>query len=179
MAKHGILYEIDAQIKNMQVKSALSTENIDGGTPVVLGAVNAKEKDCFDATTYSTGTKTVHIAYCPSVMYEVGEDEQIRPSRIIDRRYHYNAKGFAYTVFKPENGIIFGVTMANIEGSTAPTVGQFLEPTDGKQTYTVKASQTADTPSFEVIGTEKVPFPTGNFTDNDETVYIVKTVYNY
>lgn len=178
MAKHGILYETDPQIKNTQIRSVISTVNVDAGTPIVLGTKNAKQTHCFNGEVYSTGKQTVHIAYCPSVMYEVGEDGEIRPSQIIDRRYHYNVKGFAYDAFKPVNGIMFGITMANIEGNTAPTVGQFLEPTDGKQTYTVKASQTSDTPSFEVIGNDKAKFPTGDFTEDEETIYIVKTVYN-
>ena len=96
----------------------------------------------------------------------------------MDDRTYTNRIGDVVDYFFPEVGMEFGVQMANITGSTAPVVGKFLEPTNGTLLYTIKDTQTASVPSFEVVQIISANYPTGDFTSDKEPVYIVKTRFN-
>ncbi len=178
MAKHGMLFETDAMIPQAIIRGVICTEDVDGGQPIALGAKHGTEKDLFVATKFATGKTGLYIAYNPSRMYEVGEDGVIRPSQIVDPRYHYNVKDTGFTAFKPIPDMYFGLTMANVDGATAPTVGKFLEPKNGEKTYEIKSTQTDDVTSFEVIDIKTVDIETCDFTDSSEPVYIVKCLFN-
>ena len=173
---NGKLYETDFMIASTQKRSAITAFDVDGGAPIVLGGVNAKETGCKDATKFATGKKQVAIAYNPTLHF-VMENGVKLPARSANPDETYFT-GDVVDCFVPEVGVEFGVVMGNVDGDTKPTVGQFLEPKNGATVYSIKDSATADTPSFEVIRIEKKRVPTGEIGGKLEERYIVKTVYN-
>lgn len=177
MAKHGVLFERDNFIKNCQNRAGVATVDVDGGAVLAEGAIVATDDELYTLTFPTASTTRVAIAYNPSVKYDVIGGNKYPARSLDDRNYFYSA-GDVIDYFFPEVGVEFGVTMANVEGETAPTVGKFLEPTATKGTFTIKSSQTDDTPSFEVVQIMSAKYPTGDFTEDKEPIYIVKTRYN-
>lgn len=178
MAKHGVLFEVDNFIPRCINRGAISETDLDGGAIVVVGAVSSTNNELYTVSAPATSTvKKVAIAYNPSVKYDV-IGGNLYPARSLDDRNYYNIAGRALDVFYPDEEVEFGITMANVEGTTKPTVGKFLEPTVNKNTYTIKNSQTANVPSFEVVEIKKAKYPTGNFSDDVEDVFVVKTRFN-
>lgn len=179
MAKHGVLFEKDNFIPSLTMnRGAISTTDLDGGAIVVVGASSTTEKELYTVSAPASSTvKQVAIVYNPSVKYDV-IGGQLYPAKSLDDRNYYNIAGRALDVFYPIENIEFGITMANIEGTTAPVVGKFLEPTVGKNTYSIKNSQTANVPSFEVVAIENAIYPTGDFSSDTEPVYVLKTRFN-
>ena len=175
MAKHGVLMERDNFIASKAMNRAgISALAIDGGAPVVEGAIQSGNDELYDLTAYATGGKRVGIAFNPSVP----RDADGYPVRSMDDRTYTNRIGDVVDYFFPEVGMEFGVQMANITGSTAPVVGKFLEPTNGTLLYTIKDTQTSSVPSFEVVQIISENYPTGDFTSDKEPVYIVKCRFN-
>ena len=178
MAKNGVLFERDNFIATKAMNRAgVASVDIAGGTPVVEGAIQSANDELYALTLYATGVTRVGIAFNPSVKYEL-DGTQKYPKRNMDDRYATNLAGDVVDYFFPEVEMEFGVQMANITGSTAPTVGKFLECTNGTALYTIQNSQTASVPSFEVVQIIDQPYPTGDLTDDIEKVYIVKTRFN-
>lgn len=175
--KHGVLFERDNFIPKCINRAGVSAIDLDGGAVVVEGAIQSGNDELYTLTAPTSGAKRVAIAYNPSVKYDVIGGNKF-PAKSLDDRNYYNVAGDAVDYFFPEVGVEFGVQMANIEGTTAPTVSKFLEPTDGSTKFTIKASQTANVPSFEVVQIMSANYPTGNFADDKEPVYIVKTRAN-
>lgn len=177
MAKHGVLFERDNFIPKCINRAGIAQVDIDGGSVVVEGAIKADNDELYTLTFPTSGAKHIAIAYNPSVKYDnIGG--QLFPAKSLDDRNYTNIAGKVVDYFIPEKDVEFGVTMANIEGDTAPTVGKFLEITATKGTFTIKDSQTANVPSFEVVQIMDVKYPTGDFSDDVEKVYIVKTRLN-
>ena len=178
MAKHGVLFEVDNFIPRCINRGAIAETNLDGGAVVVVGAVSSTDNELYTASAPATSTvKKVAICYNPSVKYdEIGGN--LYPARSLDDRNYYNIAGRALDVFFPDEEVEFGVTMANIEGTTKPVKGKFLEPTVNKTTFTIKDSQTANVPSFEVVEIRKETYPTGDFSSDEEDVFVVKTRFN-
>ena len=175
MAKHGVLMERDNFIASKSINRAgISAVAIDGGCPVAEGAIVTANDELYTLTAFATGTPRVGIAFNPS--RPLGEDGY--PVRSMDDRTYTNRIGDVVGYFFPEIGMEFGVQMANITGSTAPVVGKFLECTNGTLLYTIKDTQTASVPSFEVVQIMSANYPTGDFSSDKEPVYIVKTRYN-
>jgi hypothetical protein len=175
MAKHGVLMERDNFIASKAMNRAgISALAIDGGCPVVEGAIVSGNDELYTLTAYVTAGTKVGIAYNPSrPLDDVGY-----PVRSMDDRTYTNRIGDVVDYFIPEVGMEFGVQMANITGSIAPVVGKFLECTNGTLLYTIKDTQTASVPSFEVVQIMSANYPTGDFTSDKEPVYIVKCRYN-
>lgn len=178
MAKHGVLFERDNFIPKCQNRAGVAQIDLDGGAVVAEGAIVAGDDELYTLTAFATGTGRVGIAYNPSVKYDVIGNGKLFPAKSLDDRDYFNPAGKPVDYFFPEVGIEFGVTMANVEGTTAPVVGDFLEPTDGSTKFTVNSTQTASVPSFEVVQIINKKYPTFDFTDDVEPVYIVKTRYN-
>lgn len=176
MAKHGILFESDNFITKCINRAGVSTVNVDGGAPVAIGGVNSTDKELYNVTTYTDETQ-VGIAFNPSVKYDVIGGNYF-PAKSLDDRDYYNIANRALDFFIPEKNVEFGVTIDNIDGTTAPTVGQFLEPKASSNLFEIKASQTASVPSFKVVDIKEVKYPTFGFDDEVVSVYIVQTVYN-
>lgn len=178
MAKHGVLFEIDNFIPRCINRGAIATTNLDGGALVVVGAQSTTDKELYTVSAPATSTvKRVAICYNPSVKYdEIGGN--LYPARSLDDRNYYNIAGKALDVFFPDEDIEFGITMANIEGTTKPVKGKFLEVTPTKTTFSIKNSQTANVPSFEVVDIRKATYPTGDFSSDVEDVFVVKTRFN-
>ena len=175
MAKHGVLMERDNFIASKAMNRAgISALAIDGGTPVVEGAIQSGNDELYALTAYATGGTRVGIAFNPSVP----RDADGYPVRSMDDRTYTNRIGDVVDYFFPEVGMEFGVQMANITGSTAPVGGKFLEPTNGTLLYTIKDTQTSNVPSFEVVQIISENYPTGDFTSDKEPVYIVKCRFN-
>lgn len=175
MAKHGVLMERDNFIASKAMNRAgISALAIDGGCPVVEGAIVSGNDECYTLTAYATGGTRVGIAFNPSAP----RDEFGYPVRSMDDRTYTNRAGDVVDYFFPEVGMEFGVQMANITGSTAPVVGKFLECTNGTLLYTIKDTQTSSVPSFEVVQIMSANYPTGDFSSDKEPVYIVKCRYN-
>lgn len=176
MAKYGVLYQIDPSIPRSEQRSALCATDVDGGNAVTLGNPDVKDRDCFTATLATTGSKSVYIANNPTFTY-VDEDGVILPSRNIDKRAHTNLNGKAFGCFKPFVGQIFGITKENMKTpATVPTVGQYLEPDDGK--FVAKASATENTASFKLLEIRKQHFPDGTVGGTNFDIYVVETAYN-
>lgn len=178
MAKHGVLFEIDNFIPRCINRGAIATTNLDGGAVVAVGAQSTTEKELYTVSAPATSTvKRVAICYNPSVKYdEIGGN--LYPARSLDDRNYYNIAGKALDIFYPDVDVEFGITMANIEGTTKPVVGKFLEVTPTKTTFSIKSSQTANVPSFEVVDIRKQTYPTGDFSSDVEDVFVVKTRFN-
>lgn len=175
MAKHGVLMERDNFIASKAINRAgVSALAIDGGAPVVEGAIQSGNDELYTLTAYATAGKRVGIAFNPSRPL----DADGYPVRSQDDRTYTNRAGDVVDYFFPEIGMEFGVQMANITGSTAPTVGKFLECTNGTLLYTIQSTQTASVPSFEVVQIISENYPTGDFSTDKEPVYIVKTRFN-
>lgn len=175
MAKHGVLMERDNFIASKSINRAgISALAIDGGCPVVEGAIVIGNDECYTLTAYATAGTRVGIAFNPSAP----RDEFGYPVRSMDDRTYTNRIGDVVDYFFPEVGMEFGVQAANITGTTAPVVGKFLECTNGTLLYTIKDTQTASVPSFEVVQIMSANYPTGDFSSDKEPVYIVKTRYN-
>ena len=177
MAKHGILMERDNFLPKCINRAGVASFDLDGGNVVVIGAIQSGNDELYALNKYATGGKQVAIAYNPSVKYDVIGGNKF-PAKSLDDRNYYNVAGDAVDVFIPEQNVEFGVQMANIEGTTAPTVGKFLEPTNASTKFTIKDSQTANVPSFEVVQIMNATYPTGDFSEDKEPVYIVKTRAN-
>lgn len=178
MAKHGVLAETDNFIPKAVNRAGIATVNIDGGAVIVEGTPHATEDELYNIAFPTSATvKKVAIAYNPSVKYDVIGGNKY-PAKSLDDRNYTNVAGDVVDYFEPFVGLEFGIQGANIEGSTMPTVGKFLEVTANKGTFTVKSSQTADVPSFEVIKIKSANYPTGDFGSDAEPIYIVKTRYN-
>lgn len=129
MAKmHNVLYETDNFIKNCINRGAVATFDIDGGSPVVVGAIDATDKELYNVAKFTTGKTQVAIAYNPSVKYDV-IGGNLFPAKSADDRNYFNPANKALDIFIPEKNVEFGVTMDGITGDTEPTVGKFLEPT--------------------------------------------------
>ena len=178
MAKHGVLFEVDNFIPRCINRGAISETNLDGGAIVVVGAVSTTDNELYTVSAPATSTvKKVAICYNPSVKYdEIGGN--LYPARSLDDRNYYNIAGRALDVFFPDEEVEFGITMGNIEGTTKPVKGKFLEPTVNKNTFTIQNSQTANVPSFEVVEIRKAIYPTGDFSADEEDVFVVKTRFN-
>ena len=175
MAKHGVLMERDNFIASKAMNRAgISASAIDGGAPVVEGAIQSGNDELYALTAYATGGTRVGIAFNPSAP----RDADGYPVRSMDDRTYTNRIGDVVEYFFPEVGMEFGVQMANITGSTAPVVGKFLECTNGTLLYTIKDTQTSSVPSFEVVQIVSANYPTGDFSSDKEPVYIVKTRFN-
>ena len=177
MAKHGVLFERDWRIPKCENRSGLAQIDVDGGAVVAEGAIVAGDDELYTLTA-PVGTETrVGIVYNPSVKYDV-IGGKLFPAKSLDDRDYFNPAGKPVDYFFPEVGVEFGVIGANVKGSTAPVVGDFLEVTAGETLFTIQSSQTADVPSFEVVQIIDKKYPTFDFTDDVEPVYIVKTRYN-
>lgn len=178
MTKYGVLFERDNFIKKCINRAGYSaTLDIAGGTPIVEGAIVSGDDELYTVALFTTGKTQVGIAFNPSVKYDVIGDEKY-PARSEDDRNYYNIKALPLDYFIPEVGVEFGVQMANITGDTAPEVGEFLECTNTTALFTIKTSQTDSVPSFEVVEILDADYMTGDFTDDTEKVYIVKTRKN-
>lgn len=177
MAKHGVLLERDNFITQMVNRAGVSAKDIDGGSPVAEGAIQSANDELYTLTAPSATTARVGIAFNPSKKYDVIGDQRF-PAKSLDDRNYYNVKGDVVDYFFPTVGIEFGVQMANIDGTTKPTVGKFLEPKADTFTYEIKDAQTDGVPSFEVVQILSAKYPTGDFTEDKEPVYVVKTRYN-
>lgn len=179
MAKHGVLMESDNFIPECINRAGLATFDIDGGAPVILGRVNEKEKECYDLEKFTEGKKTVYIAYNPSVKYDVINGKKF-PARSLDDRDYFNTANSVVDVFKPELDVEFGIQEANVKEADRATlaVGKFLECEANSLLFAKKDTQTADVPSFEIVDIKKAKYPTGDFSEDVEKVYIVRTRFN-
>ena len=178
MAKHGVIFERDNFLPKCQNRAGMAQIDLDGGAIVAEGAIIAGDDELYTLTA-PVGTETrVGIVYNPSVKYDVIGNGKMFPARSLDDRDYFNPAGKPVDYFFPEVGVEFGIIGANVEGSTEPAVGDFLEVTAGKTTYTISASQTSGVPSFEVVQIINKKYPTFDFTDDVEKVYIVKTRFN-
>lgn len=171
----GILYETDSFINQVVNKAGVATVKVFGGNPLVMGNPNATDSGLRDLTVYATGGNKVVIPFVNTKPL----DADGFPLRSIDRRKFEYQIGQTIDFFIPEasKGTEFGVIGANITGGTS-AVGKFLEPSNGSLLFTSSATQTSGIPSFEVIRTYTQEFPTGDFTSDPVTVYVVATRYN-
>lgn len=178
MAKHGVFYSRDEQfVAQCQNRAGLAAIDLDGGAVVAEGAIVSGDDELYTLTAPAGTEKRVGIVFNPSVKYDV-IGGKLFPAKSLDDRDYFNPAGKPVDYFFPEVGVEFGVIGANVEGSTAPEVGDFLELTASKTTFTIQSSQTANTPSFEVVQIINKKYPTFDFTEDVEPVYIVKTRYN-
>lgn len=177
MAKHGVLLERDNLISGCQIRAGQCATDLDGGALVVEGAIVTGDDELYTLTAPVTASKRVGVVYNPAIHYDVIGGQK-HPAVSQDDRNYYNIAGDAVAYFFPTTGVEFGVQGANIAGDTAPTVGKFLEVTNNAHTYTIATTQTASVPSFEVVQILKQNYPTFDFSDGNEPVYIVKTRFN-
>lgn len=175
MAKHNVLFETDNFIPSCINRGGIATVDIDGGTALAVGDYDTKDKELYTVTKADAGAKEVAIAFNPSVKYDIIGDN-LYPARSKDDRNYTNPAKHPLDFFIPKANIEFGILAHGIKGA-APTKGQFLEPSaDG---WVTKATQTADVASFKVVDiVDGAKYPTFNFDDDTEKVYILKTVFN-
>ena len=169
-----MLYEKDNFITQMINRGATSSAVVKGGDPVFVTGRNTTDKELYTVAVKGDGVAgEVAIAFNPSVPRENGGYPALS---VDDRKYTSYAIGDVIDIFFPAIGIEFGVTMENIDGTTEPTVGKFLEPKAGGK-FEIKSSQTSSVPSFKVVAIETVTYPAINsFNDETQKVFIVQTV---
>lgn len=177
MAKHGLLVERDWRIPKCENRSGMAQIDLDGGAVVAEGAIVSGDDELYTLTAPAGTESRVGIVYNPSVKYDV-IGGKLFPAKSLDDRDYFNIAGKPVDYFFPEVGVEFGVIGANVKGSTAPEVGDFLEVTANETLFTLNNSQTANVPSFEVVQIINKKYPTFDFTDDVEPVYIVKTRFN-
>ena len=176
MAKHGFIYETQIAAKDVDAlnRFAKASVDVDGGSLVALGAL--AEGDVFTATKATAGTNgDLWIAYNPSEHLTVVGDNQFA-GLTADPRDYTNLANRVFDVFKPQKGDIVGFTAGNIKAGETVEVGKFLEI--GADGLEVKASATADTTSFKVIGIESVPFPQAAIGNEYADKYVCEVVFN-
>lgn len=173
MAKKGYIIEKRISAKDVEAlnRSAVSTEDIDGGTLVSLeeysnGVFTAKK---------STGGLGNYMAYNPSEhLVKVG-DNYATISK--DPRDYTNLASRTFDVFKPQTGVdVIGITDGNIAIGQTIAVGSFLE--QGTAGYEAKATSTAGTTSFKVIAIENQPFPQAGIGMENAKVYVCEVAQN-
>lgn len=175
MAKHNVLFETDNFIPSCINRGGIATVEIDGGTALAIGDYDTKDKELYTVTKATENAKKVAIAFNPSVKYDIIGDN-LYPARSKDDRNYTNPANHPLDFFIPNVDVEFGILAHGITGD-APIKGQFLEPT--AEGWVAKATQTADVASFKVIDiVDSVKYPTFNFDDDTEKVYILKTVFN-
>lgn len=174
---HGVLFETDNFITKCINRAGIATFDIDGGSPIVKGIVNATDKELYNIRKFTDGDGMVAIAFNPSVKYDV-IGGNLFPAKSLDDRNYTNPAGKVVDYFIPEKNVEFGVTMDNIVGSVEPTVGKFLEPKEDTTLFEVKSVKTTGVPSFEVVDIVKVKYPTFDFSEEEVKVFVVKTRYN-
>ena len=163
MAKHNVLFETDNFIPSCINRGGIATVDIDGGTALAVGDYDTKDKELYTVTKAAAEAKEVAIAFNPSVKYDIIGDNLYPAKHPLD-------------FFIPKVNIEFGILAHGIKDA-APTKGQFLEPSaDG---WVTKTTQTANVASFKVVDiVDSAKYPTFNFDDDTEKVYILKTVFN-
>ena len=176
MAKHNVLFETDTFIAECINRAGIAEVDIDGGVAITEGAVVDGNKELYTLSLAAEGASHVAIAYNPSVKY-VSEEGKLFPARNLDDRAYTNNAGRVVDYFFPRVDVEFGITMAGVAGTTAPTKGKFLEP-NGSGKFAVKNTATAGAASFEVIDIISEDYPTGDFTTDAEPVYVLKTRAN-
>ena len=125
MAKHNVLFETDNFIPHCMNRAGVADFDIDGGSPVVEGAVDSKNKELYALAKPTATTARVAIAYNPSVKYDVINGKAF-PAHSTDDRDYTNPAGKAVDYFFPEVGVEFGILAAGVDGSTAPWLVIFL-----------------------------------------------------
>lgn len=183
MAKHGVLFERDPFIEKCINRAGIFTEDLDGGAPVVITEVNAKDKELYDVAKYTTN-KRVAVVYNPSVKYD-NINGKLFPARSLDDRDYTNPANKPFDMFIPEKGVVFGINQWNLNsGNRSGLVkGDVLKPEASTGLY-VKTSTSSGKapdgtePAFVVEDILEVKYPTGDFTEDKEKVYCVRTLQN-
>lgn len=179
MAKKGFIYETQIAAKDVDAlnRFAVATVDVDGGTLVSLGA---KTDDVFAATVATAGTGGgLWMAYNPSEhLVKIGDNVYAGESLNVDPREYTNLANRTMDVFKPQVGDLIGFTAPNFAtGEEANAeVGKFMEVTTGG--YEIKASATASTTSFKIVGIEDVPFPHAGIGYEVAKKYVAECVFN-
>ncbi len=177
MAKKGVFFERDNLAGHQLItRSGVGTVDIDGGALVVVGDVDTANKELYEVT-LATATSDADIAIARNPVERlVDQNGTYFIGESADDRNYTNIKGRPLNFIIPKVNYVFGIQQANITGTTEPTVGKFLEP-DASGKYQIKATQTADTPCFVVEDIIEQEYPTGNYNDGIEKVYIIRCVY--
>lgn len=177
MAKKGFIYETQIAAKDVDAlnRFAVASVDVDGGTLVSLGT---KTDDVFAATVATDGTDGgLWMAYNPSEHFtEIGDNIYAGESLNVDPREYTNLAGRTFDVFKPQVGDLIGFTAPNIKEGETVAVDSYLEI--GADGFEVKASATASTTSFKVVGIEDVPFPNAGIGYEVAKKYVTECVFN-
>lgn len=172
---HGYIIEkqIAADDIGTLTKSATCATDVDGGNLVTLGEY---KEGTYTATLGTAGAKLgFWMAYNPTEhLTDVNGKQFAGLSE--DPRDYTNLKGREFDIFKPQPEDIIGFTAANISGAM-PTAGQFLEPAAAGQ-VSAKASQTANSTSFQLLEITRSPFPHAGAGAEDSKLYVCKCVAN-
>ena len=183
MAKHGVLFERDPFIEKCINRAGIFTEELDGGAPVVIDKVNAKEKELYDVVKYTTN-KQVAVVYNPSVKYD-NINGKLFPARSLDDRDYANPANVPFDMFIPEKNVVFGILQHNIDSSSRSglEVGHILKPKASDKIYEKTSSSSGKAvdgtePAFIIEDIAEVKYPTGDFTEDKEKVYYVRTLQN-
>ena len=179
MAKKGFIYETQIAAKDVDAlnRFAVASVDVDGGTLVALGA---KTDDVFAATKATNGEDGgLWMAYNPSEhLTKIGDNIYAGEELNVDPREYTNLANRTFDVFKPQVGDLIGFTAPNIKASdiSSVAVDKYLEI--GADGLEVKASATADTTSFKVVGIEDIPFPTAGIGYEVAKKYVAECVFN-
>ena len=185
MAKHGVLFERDPFIEKCINRAGIFTEELDGGAPVVIDKVNAKEKELYDVKKYtSSADGQVAVVYNPSVKYD-NINGKLFPARSLDDRDYTNPAKVPFDFFIPEKNVGFGINQWNLNSGNRSglVVGDVLKP-EASTGLWVKTSTSSGKkpdgtePAFIIEDIAEVKYPTGDFTEDKEKVYYVRTLQN-
>ena len=183
MAKHGVLFERDPFIEKCINRAGIFTEELDGGAPVVIDKVNVKEKELYDVVKY-TANKQVAVVYNPSVKYD-NINGKLFPARSLDDRDYTNPANVPFDMFIPEKNVVFGLNQWNLKSDirSSLAVGEVLKPEAStglwmKTTTSSGKAPDGTEPAFVVEDILEVKYPTGDFTEDKEKIYCVRTLQN-
>jgi len=160
-------------------KTAMSaTIDFDGGNLVSIA--RGTGTDVYVATVPATAKLNgLAIAYNPSKhLIKVGSLIISGEGITSDPRNYTNLATFPIDVFIPQKLDEIEILAENIDGAIAPTVGQFLEASNGKKTFVVSATQTTSVTSFKVVAIGNYPFPQAGIGMNNQVKYVCECVFN-
>lgn len=176
MAKHGVYFQRDNLIGRLAtIRSGVSTVDIDGGALIVVGDVNATDKELYSVTlAEADSTGLIAIAKSPDE-HLVDQNGVLSIGVSADDRNYYNIKGRPFNFVYPELNLSHGIHMANVKGTTEPEKGDFMEMADDGE-YEIKSSQTAGALCFVVEDIIEQSYGLNGYADDKEKVFILRCI---
>lgn len=181
--KHGVLCERDNFIKNCINRAGIFTEDLDGGAFCVLDEVDPKDREVYKVKKWTKEKDGLYIVYNPSVKYDE-INGKLFPASSLDDRDYTNVANKVFDMFRIDMDIVIGINKYNLDAELQEgglVKGDYVKPKTNDKVY-VKTSASGgkavdpDVPCFLVEDVWEVSYPTGDFSEDKEKVYMIRRV---